>query len=72
MWANPQFLQHLSCAVLQPAEIVCLGGQWEVSQVRHKFIRMEWSLMLSADSLECCQPVLEALEVRLEMTAPVQ
>jgi len=60
MGANPQSLQHLSCAVLQLAEIISFGGQWEVSLVHREFVRMESSWKMSAKRLECFQPVLGA------------
>jgi hypothetical protein len=72
MGASLQSLQHLSCAVPLPAEIVSLGGYWGVFQLRLEVVRMESTRKRSAELLECFQAVLEALEVRLEMTAPVQ
>jgi len=72
MGANPQSLPHLSCAVPLPAEIISFGGQWEVSEVRRDFVRRESRRTLLADWLDWLLPVLEADEVRLDMTAPVQ
>jgi hypothetical protein len=34
-------------------------------------VHMEWSWKVLADLLECFQPLLEVLEVRLEMTSRV-
>ena len=71
MGANRQSWQHLSSAVLQPVEIFCLGGYLGVYQVCRKVVLEEWKAKRSAESLDCFQAVLEALEVRLQMTAHV-
>jgi len=71
MGANQQSWQHLSSAVLQPAEIISLGGEWGLCQVCREVVPEQWKQKRSAKWLDWFEAVLEALEARLEMMAHV-
>jgi len=72
MGTSPQSLRHPFSAVPRVAEIISLGGWWEVSQVCRKEVQVEelsWEILV--DWLHCFPAVLEALSVPLEMMALV-
>jgi len=71
MGANEQSWQHLSSAVLQPAEIISLGGEWGLYQVCREVVLEQWKQKRSAEWLDWFEAVLQALEVRLEIMAHV-
>jgi len=71
MGASPQSLRHLSYTVPQLPQIVTFEGDWGVFQVHRNVVRMELWRRRLGEWLDCFEAVLEALEVQLEMTAPV-